>query len=643
MAKNSEQELLFPQYSEDFFNDYAGRIISDPKVAIIELVANSWDAGAKTVELKWPIHPNAHFEIIDDGIGMSQSDFKKRWTEFSYNRLKHQGAKVTIPDIAENIQRKVHGKNGKGRHSLFCFSNKYRVETWKDGVKSIFEVTRGNGDYPYTINFVEKISQSGHGTKISCEFNDSPLDVDDVKDLVGSKFIADSFFEIHINDDKIDPFEILGKSAKYECVMPDKKKVEIFVIDSKEVGRTSKQHGVAWWVNNRLVGEHSWKGFDGVYLDARHTEARRYTIIVKADILENYVKADWTGFKDEDAANDIRKIILERIYEIIGSVMYGIRRDKKISALSRHKADLELMDQISRSEIGSFVDNVQSKCPTLRQPDLDNIAEILVKMEVTRTGHRLLKQISQLSADDMDSLTDILDEWDIMDAKHVLSELKWRLDLINNIESLVENPNTNELRELQPLFERGLWIFGPEFESVNFTSNRSLATVMKTFFDKSNIETLENPQKRPDFVVLPDSSIGAYSSDRYNEDTSEVEGLSKILIIELKKGDSIIRIGERRQVEDYASAIMHSGKTDRNTMITCFVLGSRIHEQCSEMTLGDNRNIKVIPKPYSTVLRQAHARTFNLMNKIKQFKHIGESTDDEIEDIIKQKEIPYFD
>ena len=409
------------------------------------------------------------------------------------------------------------------------------------------------------------------------------------------------------------------------------------------MGRTSKQHGVAWWVNNRLVGEQSWKGFDGVYLDARHTEARRYTIIVKADILENYVKADWTGFKDEDAANDIRKIILERIYEIIGSVMYGIRRDKKISALSRHKADLELMDQISRSEIGSFVDNVQSKCPTLRQPDLDNIAEILVTMEVTRTGHRLLKQISQLSTNDMDSLTEILDEWDIIDAKQVLSELKWRLDLIDKMESLVDNPESNELHELQPLFERGLWIFGPEFESVDFTSNQSLATIMRKFFDQKNIKTLENPRKRPDFVVLPDSSIGAYSSDRYDENTSEVDGIHKILIIELKKGNSTIKVDESRQVEDYARAIMHSGKIDGRTRITCFVLGSRVHKECSEVTLGENNNIRVIPRPYSTVLRQAHTRTFNLMNKIKQSKSIDESKDVEIETIINQKEIPYFD
>lgn len=316
---------------------------------------------------------------------------------------------------------------------------------------------------------------------------------------------------------------------------------------------------------------------------------------------------------------------------------------KKISALSRHKADLELMDQISRSEIGSFVDNVQSKCPTLRQPDLDNIAEILVTMEVTRTGHRLLKQISQLSTNDMDSLTEILDEWDIIDAKQVLSELKWRLDLIDKMESLVDNPESNELHELQPLFERGLWIFGPEFESVDFTSNQSLATIMRKFFDQKNIKTLENPRKRPDFVVLPDSSIGAYSSDRYDENTSEVDGIHKILIIELKKGNSTIKVDESRQVEDYARAIMHSGKIDGRTRITCFVLGSRVHKECSEVTLGENNNIRVIPRPYSTVLRQAHTRTFNLMNKIKQSKSIDESKDVEIETIINQKEIPYFD
>lgn len=72
---------------------------------------------------------------------------------------------------------------------------------------------------------------------------------------------------------------------------------------------------------------------------------------------------------------------------------------------------------------------------------------------------------------------------------------KSKLDLIADLERLVEDKNSNELHDLQPLFERGLWIFGPEFESISFTSNRTLATNVKKFFGKA---VWENPAKRPD-------------------------------------------------------------------------------------------------------------------------------------------------
>lgn len=49
MAKN--QGVLF---APRFLEKHVGtRILKSPKTAIIELVANAWDAGATTVEVSW--------------------------------------------------------------------------------------------------------------------------------------------------------------------------------------------------------------------------------------------------------------------------------------------------------------------------------------------------------------------------------------------------------------------------------------------------------------------------------------------------------------------------------------------------------------------------------------------------------------
>src|SRR5262245_66007285 len=81
------------------------------------------------------------------------------------------------------------------------------------------------------------------------------------------------------------------------------------------------------------------------------------------------------------------------------------------------------------------------------------------------------------------------------------------------MEELVENPRADELHDIQPLFERGLWIFGPEFESVDFRSNRSLSEVIGRFLGGADYKP---PTRRPDFVVLPESSIGTYCADAYD-------------------------------------------------------------------------------------------------------------------------------
>lgn len=38
------------------------------------------------------------------------------------------------------------------------------------------------------------------------------------------------------------------------------------------------------------------------------------------------------------------------------------------------------------------------------------------------------------------------------------------------------------VQELQPLFKRGLWIFGPEFETIEFTSNVGMTKVVQNCF-----------------------------------------------------------------------------------------------------------------------------------------------------------------
>ncbi len=637
LPDSADQTVLQARFSRRFLDEHSGKIISDPKIALVELLANCWDAGARNVNITWPLEEEGYFEIRDDGIGMSKNEFELIWPELNYNRVENTGACVTFPEDLKNLERPAYGRNGKGRHSLFCFADTYNIETWKDNKMASFFVKRSfKGGSPYEILFQNESEKEGHGTKIYCDLVKNYIETEKIKELLGSKFITDPDFTIFLNSEKINLFDLNDNFEEYYYEIPDEGEIRILRIDSRVSGRTSRQHGIAWWVNKRLVSNHSWKGIEGAYLDGRTHEAKRYTFIVEADILANEVKADWTGFKDTKRANSIVQLINEFILESIQELMQEVRQESKKNILTQNRDIIKPLSNLSKEHVGKFVDKIQMKCPTMSQKDLSNAIRIFSSMELNRSGYGLLTELTKLSPDDLDGLNDILENWNFIEAKKVLDELDWRLKLIDEIEQLVEDPETNELHELQPLFEKGLWIFGPEYEGIQFTSNQRLSTVIETFFAGG---TVENPLKRPDFVALPDSSIGLYTSDRF--ENGEVCGIQKVLIVELKKGGSTITKDERRQAEDYADEIINCGKIEPETTIMSFVLGSNI--ECGKADLYDTR-VQVIPKTYDIVLRQAHARTFQLKKKIKEVKGIPESPidDKEMVEVFNQSDLGDF-
>ena len=88
-----------------------------------------------------------------------------------------------------------------------------------------------------------------------------------------------------------------GSIQKAVVEVPSFGTVHITMIDSQKVDRTTRQHGIAWWVRSRLVGTPGWVGFDHErILDGRTSGAKRFQFIVSADLLLDAVRPDWSGF-----------------------------------------------------------------------------------------------------------------------------------------------------------------------------------------------------------------------------------------------------------------------------------------------------------------------------------------------------------
>lgn len=626
---------LAARFGRGFLKDHVGQIMTDPRIALVELVANSWDAGADSVYITWPITVEGEVKIEDNGTGMSFTEFDQRWTQLSYNRKEEQGEDVDFPAENRKSSRKAFGRNGKGRHGMFCFSDSYTVETWKSGEANVFLVSvSGDLSAPFRVEHKHRTHKNGHGTLLAAELRWNPIPLSDVKDLIGSKFIADPSFSIYVNDEIVQLTDLEHISDVFELEIPNCGSVLVRHIFSEKAGRTTKQHGVAWWVRRRLVGEPSWKGFDDIpYLDARRSQAKHHTFIIEADCLLDQVKEDWSGFHDGPQFDNVHQVVKEYVSSQLNNLLKDVHKERKLVALEGSKSDIQSLSAVSRTQVGQFLDEIQKAVPTIGQRELNASVQVISKLEKARTGFALLEQLAQLEPEDLDKLSDLLSNWSVMEASLVLDELDKRLKLIETLERLVEDPSSDELHEIQPLFEAGLWIFGPEYEGISFTSNRSLLTVVGKFLEDTLIKPLKNPRKRPDFVALPDSTIGIYSRDAY-DGQGEVNGIGKLMIVELKRGGFEITRKERSQAQDYASELRKSGKIQQGTVIVGFVLGSRIAEDAIEEVQEGKTTI--YPRTYSTVMRQAHARTFNLLKKMEELRQEREYLDPEVEAVLNR-------
>jgi hypothetical protein len=191
---NSAQTPLLPIYDGNFLGQHAGRIVADPETAIVELVANAWDAGADRVDIDWPAEIGQSIGVRDNGSGMTREQLERRWRTLYYNRGVEQGSQVEFPPKTRNRLRYAFGRNGVGRHAMFCFADEYTIETSRDGNMTRAQVKRSAGDTPFSLVVTSVTPSDKTGTFIFARAERVALSADFVRELIGSRFVSDPDF-----------------------------------------------------------------------------------------------------------------------------------------------------------------------------------------------------------------------------------------------------------------------------------------------------------------------------------------------------------------------------------------------------------------------------------------------------------------
>jgi len=614
-------------FEDRFLESWVGSVITHPATAIVELVANCWDAYATEVNIIWPdSKEDRRFSIKDNGVGMTLKEFQFIWWVMSYDRVSRCGSTANPPPDVTGLPRPVFGRNGKGRFAAFCFSSEYLITSRKDGEQFTCRVYRTT-DRPLVIEEKEHIRNGvkGHGTEIESigKIHSITLSEAQARESLGGRFLANPSFRVLMNGEQItfDDLSDSGFSVKVVNI-PEIGEMKILHLDTFKADRSTRQHGIAWWVLNRAVGDCKWRGSDYQrILDGRTSEAKRYTFIVEADFLNaaGAVKDDWSWFKeDNETWNKVLPIAQDTIKDVINLHNRAQRDYKRENVFEKMGHAVNTLPLLSKDRVRLFMEEVVNNCPNLGEQEILQLSTILAKLEKAHSRYGLLEILHNQDTKDLDSLHQVLAEWTIGMAKIVLDEIQNRLKLINKLRSKIQIAGIDEVHELQPIFEKGLWMFGAQFESIEFTSNKGMTTVIQKLLGKSTKGSL----MRPDFVILPKSSVGFYARPSYDEDYNE-DGFDHIVIVDLKTTGLKLGSKEKEQVWKYVKELRAKGFVRKSTRVDGFVLGSEI-EKVENDARTEGSNIKIQPYLYDAILTRAENRLLNLHSKVKDAPFLRE-------------------
>jgi len=626
-------------FEEDYLLRELGQVAHVPQVALTELVANAWDAGASRVDLTLPAEIGGTLTVADDGHGMTSEQFRKRWMTLRYDRIKHQGSNVEFPLNRTNCPRRAYGRNGVGRHGLLCFANEYQVETWRDGKLSSFVVGTESGVSPFVLRSEASGERQGSGTRLSVRVDRRLPDPDEILTVLAARFIHDPEFKIRVNG-CLRPFsQIEGKVSEEVINLGDGRTATISIIDSTRLNHSSIHQGIAFWVLRRLVGTPSWSIGQIANFDGRTRFARRYKVIVDTTGFEGDVEQDWSGFKTSERVQELHQKTADHIRKVAQNLAYEIIEESSIDALSQNRAELAELGQGARQEVVEFTKAIAQAHPTISLDFLSTAVKVVINLEKSKSGASLLQKLCSLPPDDIEGLDCLLTEWSIKDALRVLDEIDSRLSVIETIRRIADDPGADELHTLHPLILRSRWLFGPEFESEEYCSNATLQTIAKKLFD-SSIAQFINDKNRPDVVVLPDkTTIQLTGIEAFDKAEPSLLQLRDVLIIELKKGGFKITRNEVNQADGYVQDIAASGVMGGNAYICAWVVGQSIAAGvASDKRVGNEREYgRVRATTFGVLVDTANRRLLKLRDRLAD-RYGNMSTDSLLNRVFSQPE-----
>lgn len=620
-VNTSQGNLFTSHYEEDFLVRTLGDLVRRPEVALSELVANAWDAGAALVKVSIPEKKGDLLVVEDDGCGLTKAEFDQRWMTLGYNRQRNQGFDVEFPPGGAG-RRRAYGRNGQGRHGLLCFGNLYEVAASQNGQTAVFEVRVDSGDRPFVSKLISESASKTHGVKVSVKVERNLPYADRIREILSAKFLHDPGFVVSVNGQTLPMTELPGFAGETPLEIRDPEsgrvvRLTILVVEG-EPGRLKHQSGIAFWIGGRLVGEPGWTVMGQQVIDGRTKPGRRLTVVVKSEDMYDDVLPDWTNFRTNNLTREVGRVVVETVLEKL-ALLYSARvRETTAEVLTEFKPAMEVLGRGERVEVAEVAQSIAKANPLVAADVLSAAVAGVIEAKKSISIQLLMKRIESLPADDIAGLHRLLDEWSVRDALTVLDEIGRRLRVVEAIQKLMGDKSVDELHVLHPLVTQARWLFGPEYDSPHYSANLGLRKAMeKVFGVEAGKASFQNPKKRPDLLVRGDTSLSGVASEDIDLE-SKMATCRRVLLVELKKGGFRIGRDEMDQAGGYIEDLANSGLLAGKPFIHAFVVGHELDPLTTPVrTVGDPVIGRIEAHPFGQLVQTANARLFRIRDQVE--------------------------
>lgn len=535
-----------------------------------ELVSNSYDADAESMQIELVDTQGVKsIKIKDDGHGMSFDELDNKYLLIGRNRRIEEGNQFT-----ESKKRKVIGKKGLGKLSVFGICTEADIKTVRDGVANHFimnldKIEVAQGVYhPEIIASNEKTDEAS-GTEIILKQvkRKSPFDLDAIANSLAKKFTI------------FDELEVRLKQDTDEITLTNERKFSN--MDKEFIWKLpSKMYGTDFQYWPKIKGEIYTLStpvkdteMRGIYLTSRGkiVNTAEFYGLRDNDQFHSYV----TGYLSVDFIDDLNDDIIgtdrhsliwendvaAELKDYIQSVIKKIGNEWKDK---RAKAKAKDIKNTGGVDIGEWKDSLPHHEKELADKIINPILEDstfnteksthLIESVIGKFQNQEFKNIASKISEthpstEMPKFIELINDWKVIENKEMSGLAIARIEVIKQFEAMIGR-DTKEVPTLHDFLKKFPWLLEPRL--LEFQDEVSYSEILKKEYPES---TLDEKNRRIDFLCS--------------------NPLGNILyVVEIKRSQYQVDNKALEQAFEYGSFLSEKyGSQTGFSSVVCYVIG----------------------------------------------------------------------